>query len=130
MLARSMRRAGVCFALVCTQMSLALPAPAAAPTAALRGVVTAAGKPIANASVELHGNDATVRTASDVLGRFTFPPLPFGTYDLTAQRGNLRAHVRVDLGSDGANLSIALVPLAEIHEVTVYRSPTVRGSGS
>ncbi len=56
--------------------------------------------------------------------------LPLGTYDLTAERDNLRAHVRVDLGSEGATIAVALQPLSEIHEVTVYRSLTVRGSGS
>jgi outer membrane receptor protein involved in Fe transport len=130
MTVRSMRRLGVCFVLLWIQWSVAAPAFAGVRAAVLRGRVTASGKPIAGVRISLNGNDETVRTASDALGYFTFAPLPLGTYDLTAERANLRAHLHVDLGSDGATIAVALQPLSEIHEVTVYRSSPVRGSGS
>ncbi|MEO7202812.1 MAG: carboxypeptidase-like regulatory domain-containing protein, partial [Candidatus Tumulicola sp.] len=127
---RSIRRLGVCFVLLWMQWRAAAPAFAGAPIAVLCGRVTAAGKPVAGVRISLNGNDETVRTVSDALGHFAFAPLPLGTYDLTAERDNLRAHVRVDLGSDGATIAVALQPLSEIHDVTVYRSSTVHGSGS
>ena len=118
----SIRRLGVCFVLLWIQWSVAVPAFAGATTAVLRGRVTASGKPIAGVRISLSGNDETVRTTSDQGGHFAFAPLSPGTYELTAERDNLRAHVRVDLGSDGATIAIALQPLLEIHDVTVYRS--------
>jgi TonB dependent receptor/Carboxypeptidase regulatory-like domain len=130
MVVRSIRRLGVCFVLLWVPWSVAAPAVAGAPTAILRGRVTVSGKPLAGVRISLSGNDETVRTVSDALGRFGLGPLPLGTYDLTAERDNLRAHVRIDLGSDGATIAVALAPLSEIHDVTVYRSSTVRGSGS
>ncbi len=55
-----------------------------------------------------------------------------GTYDVEARDGDLRGLVRVDLGSGGARISIALEKLTEIEHAVVSQSQslTTHGSGS
>lgn len=98
----------------------------------LTGVVTRDGHPATGIAVTASGNDLTVRTTSDAKGHFAFPPLALGTYDVEARRGDLRGLVRVDLGSGGAAVSIALVKLSEIAHamITQSQSLAVHGSGS
>src|SRR5579871_2957792 len=106
------------------------PALAAAPSSFLSGTVTNAGAPVANAAVTAEGNDVTVSTTSDAKGRFKFPPLALGTYQVEARKGDLRALLRVDLGSDGAFVALSLRLLKQIGEVVVSRSLPIKGSGS
>ncbi|HTV72117.1 MAG TPA: TonB-dependent receptor [Candidatus Acidoferrales bacterium] len=110
----------------------ALPAYAGSSSAFITGTVANNGKPAAHVVVTAAGNNLTVKTATDSKGHFSFPPLALGTYDVEARDGDLRGLVRVDLGSGGASVSIALEKLAEIAHTIVSRSQslTVYGSGS
>ncbi|HEX3369841.1 MAG TPA: TonB-dependent receptor [Candidatus Cybelea sp.] len=106
------------------------PARASAPAAFLSGTATTDGNPAAGVTVTASGNNMTVKTRTGRDGRFRFPPLALGSYDVEAQRGDLRALLRVDLSSDGAVISLTLRPLREIGQVVVARTLPVRGSGS
>jgi len=98
----------------------------------LAGTVTSDGKPAAHAVVWASGNDLTVKAVTDGQGRFLFPRLPLGTYEVEAREGELRAIARVDLGSGGADLTLALAKLTEIARTLVSRSQSLvtHGSGS
>jgi len=112
--------------------SCARPAYAVNASAFLNGTVTNKGLPVAGAQLTASGNNLTVRTKADARGRFSFPPLPLGTYEVEAQYGNLRGIIRIDLGSGGATVAILLVALTEIERVVVSRAQAqvIRGSGS
>ncbi|HTU81899.1 MAG TPA: TonB-dependent receptor, partial [Candidatus Acidoferrales bacterium] len=98
----------------------------------LTGTVTSKGAPVARAEVTASGNNLTVKTTTDAKGRFSFPPLATGTYDVEARRGDLHGIVRVDLAGGGATVTIAVTQLAEIAHTVVgqAQSLTVHGSGS
>jgi hypothetical protein len=123
---------GLRAAAIATLLALAARSPAFATSASasLTGTVTLAGAPVPRAAVTASGNNLTVRTVTDVKGHFYFPPLAFGTYDVQAQKGDLRARLRVDLAGDGANVALSLERLKQIGEVVVSRSLAIRGSGS
>ena len=108
------------------------PALAVNASAFIRGTVTNQGKPVANAQVTASGNNLTAKTKTDAAGRFAFPPLAVGTYDVEARTGDLSGLVRVDLGGGGADVAIALAKLTEIAHAIVSRtqSPAIHGSGS
>ncbi|MBV8246784.1 MAG: carboxypeptidase regulatory-like domain-containing protein, partial [Candidatus Eremiobacteraeota bacterium] len=101
-------------------------------SATLAGSVTAQGAPVADAVVTVAGNNRTATTHTDGHGAFAFAPLPLGTYDVTAVSGSRHGRVRVDLGSGGASVEVALGALKEIGNVAVAsaRSQVVHGSGS
>jgi outer membrane receptor protein involved in Fe transport len=99
-------------------------------TALLSGTVRNASAPVGGATVVAQGNQRTLRTATNASGRFAFPPLPLGTYEVRAESGQLRATARVDLGSGGADIVLALAPLSQIAHTLVTRSSTTGGSGS
>lgn len=107
------------------------PSSAVNATAFLSGTVTDKGVPAADVVVTAAGNDLTLKATTDAKGHFSFPPLPIGTYDLSTRSGSLSGRVRVDLGSGGAVVDIALETLSEIGRVTVRQLPSVlNGSGS
>jgi len=117
--------------LACAALAVAnLPVLAANESAFLSGSVVAAGAPVAGAEVTVSGNDVTLRTTSDAHGRFSFPPLALGTYDVEASHGHLHAAVHVDLGTAGADLTLALVKLTALGHVLVTGSAPVHGSGN
>ena len=105
---------------------------AAAGGAPLWGSVTSGGKPVAGALVSASGNDLTARVVADGRGRFVFPSLALGTYEVEAREGNRAGVARVDLGSAGATVEIVLEQLTEIAHAVVSRSqsPAIQGSGS
>ena len=105
---------------------------AAAGGAPLWGSVTSGGKPVAGALVSASGNDLTARVVADGRGRFVFPSLALGTYEVEAREGNRAGVARVDLGSAGATVEIVLEQLTEIAHAVVSRSqsPVIHGSGS
>lgn len=107
-----------------------MPAFAAAPSSFLSGTVTNAGAAVAGAAVTAEGNNVTVSTTSDAKGHFSFPPLALGTYQVEARKGDLRALLRIDLGSDGAVVALSLRLLKQIGDVVVSRSLPIKGSGS
>jgi outer membrane receptor protein involved in Fe transport len=118
--------------LLATAACLGLPsAGLGATNAFLSGVVTRDGAAVPAATVTASGNNVIQRTTSDTRGRFQFAALGLGTYDVSASAGDRSAKVRVDLGSSGASITLALVPsLTQIGSVVVVRSPSTRGSGS
>src|SRR5579863_6324667 len=101
-------------------------------SAFLAGTVTKNGAPAAHVTVAASGNNLTAKTTTDARGHFSFPPLALGTYDVEARDGDLRGLERVDLGSGGASVSIALEKLSEIQHVVVSQSQSlaIHGSGS
>ena len=128
----SLFRCGGCAACIALLPALCLQAPvsAATATAALTGSVTNDGAPVANAVVTASGNQQIVRTTSDAHGRFSFASLAFGTYRVSASSNALSAALNVDLGSDGATISLSLSGLKQIGYVATSRSIPVRGSGA
>lgn len=106
------------------------PVDAAGSSAFLSGTVSANGAPAANVAVTASGNNMTATTTTDARGGFHFPPLAFGTYDVEARKGDLRALRRIDLGGDGAVLSLNLENLKQIGQVVTSRTLPIRGSGS
>jgi outer membrane receptor protein involved in Fe transport len=106
------------------------PCLATSASAFLAGTVTSGGSPVAHVEVTAGGNNATFKTMTDAKGHFSFPPLALGTYDVEARSGDLRGLLRVDLGSDGAIVTIALQRLKQIGQVVVARSLPIRGSGT
>src|SRR5579863_376002 len=110
----------------------AAPAYAVSASAFLSGTVTNNGVPAAHVTVTASGNNLTAKTTTDARGHFSFPPLALGSYDVEARDADLRGLVRVDLGSGGAALSIALKKLTEIAHTVVSQSQslTTHGSGS
>src|SRR5579863_5919747 len=108
------------------------PAYAVNSSAFLSGTVTNQGIPVAGARVSASGNNLTMHVTTNARGHFSFPPLPLGTYDVGAQSGDLQGNVRVDLGSGGASVEIAITTLKEIQHVVVSRAQTdvIHGSGS
>jgi outer membrane receptor protein involved in Fe transport len=109
-----------------------VPAYAISASAFLTGMVTNGGAPVANVSVVATGNNRTTQTRTDARGRFRFPPLAIGSYDLAVSYAGLRGRARVDLGSGGASVLIVLKPLSEIAHTVVSRSQSlaIHGSGS
>lgn len=124
------RRSLAVFWLAAFVGAAAAPGRASAPTAFLSGTATANGSPAPSVTVTASGNNMTVKARTGPDGRFRFPPLTLGSYDVEARRGDLRALLRVDLGSDGAVITLTLRPLREIGQVVVARTLPVRGSGS
>jgi hypothetical protein len=108
----------------------AQPVDAASANAFLSGTVSANGAPVANVAVSASGNNMTATATTDARGRFHFPPLAFGTYDVEARKGDLRALRRIDLGGDGAVLLLNLENLKQIGQVVTSRTLPIRGSGS
>ena len=97
----------------------------------LTGVVSKEGAPVAGATITASGNNVVARATSDARGRFQFASLVLGSYNLIVASGDLRAEARVDLGSAGAFVALALErPLQQIGNVAVVRSTSTRGSGS
>jgi hypothetical protein len=122
----------------CALLVLALAALFSAPAFAvntnafLNGTVTSGGVPVPNVDVTLTGNNLTLHTQTDAKGRFSFPPLTLGTYDVFATSGDLQGRVHVDLSSGGATITIRLGALTEIGHTAVSRaqSEVAHGSGS
>jgi hypothetical protein len=112
-------------------LSLAGPALGASSSALLRGTVTNGGVPVAGVTVTASGNQRLLRTSTDGTGGFSFAGLAFGTYQLQATgSGGLQGRLNVDLGSNGANVTIPLGRLKEIGNVTVVHGQTTNGSGA
>src|SRR5579872_6729464 len=113
-------------------LSIAWAAPSSAGNASafLTGTVTSNGAPVAHALVTASENNLTAKASTDVGGRFTFPPLALGTYEVSVTQGDLRGDVRVDLGSGGADVVVGLQPLRALGHVVVTGSPPIHGSGS
>ena len=112
--------------------TLAAPAYAVNASAFLDGTVINAGAPVADADVTVTGNNLTLHAKSDAKGKFAFPPLALGGYDVTATSGALRTRAHVDLSGGGASITLDLSALSEIGHTVVSREQAVvvHGSGS
>ena len=100
----------------------------------LTGTITNAGAAVAGAQVTAQGNNLTVNTTSDAAGRFAFPPLAIGTYNLTAKSSNLTGTVSVDLSSAGSMVAIDLGAPQVIGKINVSTpqvpASVIQGSGA
>jgi hypothetical protein len=126
------RHLAACLSAVLMTIGSAAPAYAVNASAFLNGSVTRGGHPAAGVSVTASGNNLTIKTQTNAKGHFSFPPLALGTYEVEARAGDLRGLVRVDLGSGGASIEIAMVKLTEIAHAVVSQSQSlaIHGSGS
>ena len=78
----------------------------------------------------MSGNQRVIRTTADDHGRFSFNALAFGTYRLAASSAGISGELSVDLGSGGADVTLALTAIKQIGSVKVVRANPVRGSGA
>jgi hypothetical protein len=111
-------------------LCFAVPAQAASASADLTGSVTKDGVGVSHATVTLSGNQHVIRTTTDAHGRFSFNALAFGTYRLQASSAGISGELSIDLGSGGADVTLALTALKQIGSVKVVRANPVRGSGA
>ena len=122
------------FAAIVTTIGLFLAlvgAPALAATTFLTGVVVSDGKPVSSASVQLTGNNLTLKTQTDPSGKFAFNALSIGTYELAVDSTSGTNQLRVDLNTSGANLEVSVQKaLKTIGRTGVTSRPPVRGSGT
>lgn len=102
-------------------------------------VVTASGGAVAWARVQATGAGGTLSAISSANGRFSFGEAKIGVYEVTAEKGGLRATLRVALGARGTDLVLRLgrsaargVPLKVIQTIVASDSvaPPVHGSGT
>lgn len=108
-----------------------LPSRAVSASAFISGSVVFDGKPVAHAQVTAVGNNLTLKTATDDRGHFRLPPAALGTYVVRAASPSGTGSVRVDLGSNGASVTIALGALKQIGSTAVTATTaTLNGSGS
>ncbi len=124
------RRAGAALLTLALTFACVTTAYAVNASAALTGIVTENGASASHVPVTASGNNVVLKTTTDATGHFSFPALGFGTYVVEARSNTARGRVRVDLGSSGATVAVALSNLKVIGEVTVARFAPTRGSGS
>lgn len=106
--------------------------PAAAAAGLFGTVIDPSGQPVAGAAVRVQGQNVRLKAVADAAGRFAFPTLAPGVYDLEAQKGTDAAAARLELTTSGTEVQLRLVHLATIHRsiVAVPSRPPVRGSGT
>jgi hypothetical protein len=99
-------------------------------TTSLSGTVTSNGAPVAGANVTAVGSNVALHARTDAQGRFVFPAVPIGTYDVDVIGADGSASLRVDVPSAGAAITVALTGIKEIGRTTVAARPPVSGSGT
>jgi hypothetical protein len=115
-----------CIAVCCT----VAPPAAAQATTSISGTVTTSGTPAPNVVVTLSGNNVTLHATSDAAGRFRFPSLPIGAYDVSVASPSGRVSTHIELGSSGAVISLDNAALRKIGNTSVTGAPTQRASGT
>jgi hypothetical protein len=95
----------------------------------LNGTVTTSGKPVANVTVTVSGNNTTQQTKTGPDGTFSFGNLAPGQYSVQAASPQGEATQHVDLGAAGSTLALELVP-KQIGKVVVARNAVVRSAGT
>src|ERR1017187_198322 len=110
---------------------LAMSSVGACAGAFLTGTVTLDGKPAANASVTVTGNNLVQTKRTDAQGRFSFSTLQPGAYALDAAWNDRRAHRTIELPASGADVSLELDPknIGSI-KVTASSAAPIRGAGT
>ncbi len=106
------------------------PVSAANANASLSGTVSRNGIGVPSASVTVTGNRQTLHATTNARGEFSFPALGLGTYRVEAVSKAENGVLDVDLGSEGANVTVPISALRQIGQVAIARSTTVRGSGA
>lgn len=103
----------------------------AASTSFLSGIVTTNGHPAVGVRVTATGNNTVAHATTDAKGHFSFSSLAVGTYVVDARSDAGETTERLDLSSDGANLSLDLEP-KEIgnSSVVTHAGSVLRGSGT
>ncbi len=121
-------------ACACAAMFLcAMLGPAAATaqaTAALSGFVSGGGNPVAGAAVTVLGSNLTLHARTNAQGKFTFPGVPIGAYNVDVTSPSGSASLRVEVPSAGAAITLVLTHLKEIGRTSVTSRPSVAGSGT
>jgi hypothetical protein len=108
-----------------------MPSIASAQTSIVEGVVTGDDNaPVPGATVEISGQNLTLRATTDAHGHFAFTTLTVGRYRITVSKDDRRTQESFDLGVSGLALSIALPSLKTIGSVVVARNPQVTRSGT
>jgi outer membrane receptor protein involved in Fe transport len=125
-----LRHIGAVFIAIFFAASLPGPSAAGSAGATLTVTVTSGGAVVPNAALRLAGNQHVLRATTDARGTFAFVSLPLGTYRLEGAAKGVENSLSVDLGSDGANVTLALDRPREIGRVAVVRATPVRGSGA
>ncbi len=122
---------GAACALLVAALAAALPSRVSASTIFVEGVVIDdAGKPVADATVRVSGENVTLTRRTDSGGRFAFETLTVGRYVLTANKGALAASEDIDVTAAGLTLRVSLVGLHTIGRVAVVRNPIAVRSGT
>ena len=98
--------------------------------ASLSGTVTADGRPVKGAVVTAVGSNVALHTQTDAQGRFTFAAVPIGTYDVDANAADGTASLRVDVPSEGAEVTLGLSGMKVIGRTSVTARPPLGGSGT
>jgi hypothetical protein len=96
----------------------------------LAGTVLADGKPISGATVTATGNNLTLHATTDLHGRFSLHPLPFGVYEVTVAAPAGSASLTVDVGTAGADITVTLSAIKNIGHTAVGARPARAGSGT
>ncbi len=99
-------------------------------TTFLSGTVTANGAPVAGAAVTANGGNLRLQAKTDAQGRFTFPAVPIGTYDVGADAPAGTASLRVDVPTAGTTIAVELTAISVIGRTAVTGRPPVAGSGT
>ena len=105
-------------------------ASAGSSVSSLSGTVTIDDSPANGAVVTVSGNEHVRRATTDANGRFSFPALQLGTYALEASSNGFADELSVDVGTEGATVTLPLSKLKKIGNVAVVRSSQLSGSGA
>lgn len=104
------------------------PALAQSPAAIEGKVLSESGTAVPAARVDLRGNGLYLRRITSSDGRFAFSGLPVGTYDLSATAANRSAYIRIDLTTQGVQVTLRL--LGTVGSVRSVLGTSTRGSGT
>ena len=91
-------------------------------------VLTPRGAPVPLARVTLTGNNLQLERSTAADGSFRFAGLAIGTYDVLSETKDGAAHLRVDLGSNDAAITMTL--LRTVALVQTNSGVALHGSGS
>jgi len=119
------------FALLVAALFAAVPSRVLASTIFVEGVVIDdVGKPVADATVRVSGENLTLTQRTDAGGRFAFETLTVGRYVLAANKGVLATSEDIEVTAAGLTLRVSLAGLHTIGHVAVVRNPIAVRSGT
>jgi hypothetical protein len=125
-----MTRISICSLLLALAMQFAAATePVLAASATLTGIVLADGAPVPNAQLTATGNNVTLTTRTDAVGRFKFFNLSPGSYVVSAAASGGTSTTSIDLPASGADITLHLDP-KKLGVVSVTAPPPIRKSGT